>query len=116
MPGTYPPALMHVEPSAIPAVRTAVEDALVDVGAQVQKLRRDAPIRAPWLGDTTSQVVQAHYQARVVDAPDGPLAAMVAYQDELTRIRDNLQLIEDHYRRTEGDNTARWGRGAADPR
>lgn len=28
----------------------------------------------------------------------------------LLRIRDSLQLLEDHYRRTEGDNAALWGK------
>ena len=42
--------------------------------------------------------------------PTGPYAALVAYEAELIKIRDNLQLLEDHYRRTEGDNAALWGR------
>ena len=33
-----------------------------------------------------------------------------AYEVELTKVRDNLQVLEDHYRRTEGDNVALWGR------
>jgi hypothetical protein len=28
----------------------------------------------------------------------------------LLKVRDNLQLLEDHYRRTEGENAALWGR------
>jgi len=46
----------------------------------------------------------------VMESSDGPLAASFAYQEELTRIRDTLRAVEDHYRRTEGENAALWGR------
>ena len=50
------------------------------------------------------------YNGRVMDAPDGPYAAMVALEAELLRIRDSLRVLKDHYRRTEGENSALWGR------
>ena len=110
MPGSHPSVRLHLEPHTLPAVRTAVEDALTDLGVQLSRLTRGGFIPEPWLGDPVSAKVQAHYNATVMEAPDGPLAALFAYQTELTRIRDSLQLMEDHYRRTEGDNAARWGR------
>ncbi len=45
-----------------------------------------------------------------MSATDGPYAALVAYEAELLRVRDTLQLMEDEYRRTEGDNAELWGR------
>ena len=47
-----------------------------------------------------------------MDAPDPPTRSLAAYRDELTRVHDTLQQMEDDYRRTEGDNVARWGRKA----
>jgi hypothetical protein len=110
MPGFHPPVTLHLEPQSLPAVRAAFEDALTDLGVQLARLTRGGFIPEPWLGDPISAKVQAHYNASVMEAPDGPLHALFAYQEELVRIRDNLQLMEDHYRRTEGDNAALWGR------
>jgi hypothetical protein len=47
-----------------------------------------------------------------MDASGSSYQALVAYRDELTRVHDTLQQMEDHYRRTEGDNAALWGREA----
>jgi hypothetical protein len=110
MPGRHPPATLRLEPHTIPAVRMAFEDALAELTPQLLRLRRDGIIPAPWLGDPVSATVVNHYQAHVMDAPDGPLAAMRAYEIELMKIRDNLMLMEEHYRRTEGENAAVWGR------
>ncbi|WP_169399748.1 hypothetical protein [Pseudonocardia xinjiangensis] len=57
-----------------------------------------------------SATVATYYQANVMDAPEGPYAALRAYEAELLKVRDNLQVLEDHYRRTEGENAALWGR------
>ena len=101
---------LRVEPHAIPALRNAYEEALDQLAVQLIRLRRDGNIQEPWLGDETSQAVHETYNRMVMEAPEGPYAAMVAYQAELVRIRDQLQLMEDAYRRTEGDNSERWGR------
>ena len=45
-----------------------------------------------------------------MDAPDGPYRALVAYLDELRRVRDHLVAAEAEYSRTEGTNSALWGR------
>jgi hypothetical protein len=44
-----------------------------------------------------------------MDAPDSSLASLQLYRSELNRVHDTLQQMEDHYRRTEGDNAERWG-------
>ena len=64
------------------------------------------------MGDPISEVVHVFYNTTVMEAKDGPLAALFAYQAELIRVRDSLKAMEDHYRRTEGDNIALWGRQA----
>jgi hypothetical protein len=110
VPGQFPPATLRIEPSTIPAVRTAFEDALSDLRAHLQRLRWDGYIPEPWLGDPVSAEVAQTYNRTVMEAADGPYAAMVALEAELLRIRDTLQAMEDDYRRTEGDNAALWGR------
>ena len=110
MPGTHPPVTLRLEPHTLPTARAAFEDALAELRPQLVRLGRDGYVPEAWLGDEVSVEVFAHYNARVMDAPDGPYAALVAYEAELIRVRDNLQVLEDHYRRTEGDNAALWGR------
>jgi hypothetical protein len=110
MPGSHPPVQLRLEPHALPMMRTAFEEAISEVQAHVTRLGRIGFIPDAWLGDPVSATVQEHYNAAVMEAADGPYAAPVAYEAELVRICDSLQLMEDHYRRTEGDNAARWGR------
>jgi hypothetical protein len=110
MPGQHPPVTLRLEPQTIPAVRAAFDDALAELTYQLIRLRQAGAIPEPWLGDPISRDVINYYHARVMDAPDGPYAALRAYEVELTKVRDNLQVLEDHYRRTEGENVALWGR------
>lgn len=110
MPGQFPPAALRIEPSAIPAVRAAFDESLTDLRSHLRRLRQEAYIPEPWLGDPVSAEVANDYNLRVMDSAEGPYAAMVALEAELLRIRDSLQLLEDHYRRTEGENAALWGR------
>lgn len=110
MPGQFPPAALRIEPSAIPAVRAAFDDSLAELRPNLVRLRQEAYISEPWLGDPVSAEAASAYNVSVMDAADGPYSAMVALEAELLRIRDSLQLMEDHYRRTEGENAALWGR------
>jgi len=87
-----------------------LEDALVDLGRQLIWLRRDGVIPEPWLGDPISATVVDYYNDQVMAGQSGPFAALRGYEAELVRVRDNLQILEDHYRRTEGENAALWGR------
>ncbi|TWF74777.1 hypothetical protein FHX44_11659 [Pseudonocardia hierapolitana] len=106
------PEQLRLEPQAIPTVRAAVEEGLAELGTQLVRLRQQAIIPQPWMGDLTSEFVRNEYQQRVIEAVDGPLAAIRGFEAELTRILDSLKAMEDHYRRTEGNNTALWGRKA----
>ncbi|MHA6627861.1 hypothetical protein ACU61A_20685 [Pseudonocardia sichuanensis] len=106
----FPPASLRIEPAAIPAVRAAIDDVLGELSPHLIRLRQQGYIPEPWLGDPISAEVAGTYNRKVMDAPDGPYAAMVALEAELLRIRDSLQAMEDDYRRTEGENAALWGR------
>ncbi|HYH29103.1 MAG TPA: hypothetical protein VD903_01860 [Pseudonocardia sp.] len=110
MSGQFPPTVLRIEPSAIPAIRAAFDDSLAELRPHLRRLGQEAYIREPWLGDPVSAEVASDYNRRVMDARDGPYAAMVALEAELLRIRETLMLLEDHYRRTEGENAALWGR------
>ena len=95
------PVALRVEPQAIPAIRSAFDDALADLSEQLRRVRNEGYLGEPWLGDENRHVM---------DSTDGPYAALVAYEAELLRVRDTLQQMEDEYRRTEGDNAELWGR------
>ena len=110
MPGSFPPVTLRLEPCAIPAVRVAFDEALAELRPQLMRLRRDGVIAEPWLGDPVSASAAAFYHANVMEGPEGPYAALRAYEAEILKVRDNLQALEDHYRRTEGENAALWGR------
>jgi alkylhydroperoxidase family enzyme len=110
MPGELPLAALRVEPSAIPALRSTFDDSLAELRPHLVRLGQEAYIPEPWLGDPVSAEAATAYNASVMDAADGPYAAMVALEAELLRIRDSLQVMEDHYRLTEGENAALWGR------
>ncbi|MHA6783809.1 hypothetical protein ACVGOW_22890 [Pseudonocardia saturnea] len=106
----YPPATLRLSPQALPAMRVAYERALDDLGRELQNLANVGYLKGPWLGDPVSMETVAFYNARVMDAPDGPYAALLAYQQELMRVRDRIADMEADYRRTEGDNVELWGR------
>lgn len=104
------PVTLRVEPHAIPAVRAAFDEALGELDRQLRRLRAEGYLGEPWLGDEVSREVRDFYNQHVMDAADGPYAALVAYEKELLHVRDTLQRMEDDYRRTEGDNAELWGR------
>jgi hypothetical protein len=106
----YPPAVLRVEPSAIPAVRAALDQSIDELDDHLVPMRRDGYLHEPWLGDPESARVAAFYNDRVMSAPDGPYHALLRYRDQLASARDQLAATEAEYRRTEGDNAALWGR------
>lgn len=97
MAGTQPAVTLRVDRSALPAVKAAFDEAIVEVRLQVQRLGGAAFIPEPWLGDPISSSTQTHYNTVVMDSADGSYAAMTAYVNELIRIRESLQAMEDHY-------------------
>ena len=101
---------LRVEPSAIPTIRAAFEDAVVKAGTLLSRLSREGYLGEPWLGDEVSREVRDFYNRHVMDSPTGPYAALVAYHAELVNIRDALLRTEQEYRRVEGENSELWGR------
>ena len=101
--------VLRLQPHMIPAVRTAFASAVAELNAALLKLRQEGNLVQPWLGDEISADVAAHYTKRAMDDPDSSYQSLQQYRAELTRIHDTLQQMEDDYRRTEGDNAARWG-------
>lgn len=106
----YPPATMRVSPRALPAMRAAFDSALNDLGAELRALRDVGHLAGPWLGDPVSHKTFEFYNSRIMEAPDGPYQALLAYEAELVRVRDQLGAMEAGYRRTEGENVELWGR------
>ncbi|MBW0118453.1 hypothetical protein [Pseudonocardia abyssalis] len=106
----YPPTTLRIEPRALMRMRSAYEAALDDLRAELRRLDDVGRLRGPWLGDPVSQKTFEFYNRRVMDAPDGPYQALLAYEAELVRVRDQLAAMEADYRRTEGDNVELWGR------
>jgi hypothetical protein len=101
MPGTQPSVVFRVEQHALPAVKAAFDEAIAEVRSQVRRLGRTAFIPEPWLGDPISKTTQTYYNSTVMESTEGAYSAMVAYVDELIRIRASLQAMEDHYLGTE---------------
>jgi hypothetical protein len=108
MPGKDSAGLLHIRLEAIPAVRAAFEDALAELTPHLLRLQREATIPEPWLGDETSQAVVAHYDNRVISGAEGPLVAMRQYEQELSRILENLKAIETSYTQVEDVNAERF--------
>jgi hypothetical protein len=106
----HPPVTLRLDPRAIPAVRAAIDESLVELGRFLARARQEGYIHDPWLGDPISAEIADFYNTQVMDPREGAHAAMIAYEQELTRVRDTLKQMEDHYRRTEGENAALWGR------
>lgn len=112
MPDTHPGVTLRVDRTALPAVKAAFDEAIAEVRSQVQRLGRAAFIPEPWLGDPISSSAQIHYNTVVMESTDGAYSAMVAYGDELIRIRNSIQAMEDNYLRTDGDIAGDLGREA----
>jgi hypothetical protein len=104
MTGPVPPSVtLHVLPEALPAVRAAIEDALADLQVQLQRLTFGGFIPQAWLGDSVSEETRLFYNTTVMEADNGSMSALLAYQAELTRIVDSLKAMEDNYSRNEGN-------------
>ena len=102
--------VLRLEPHMLPPLRITLQDAIAQVHDALVGLERDGYILQPWLGDEVSVEVTAHYTQQAMDGPASSYGSLLAYRDELTRVHDTLQQMEDDYRRREGDNAALWGR------
>jgi hypothetical protein len=112
VPGIHPPVTLQLHPHTIPAVRVAFEESLLELRSLLIRFANGGFIDVPWMGDPVSESVRVDYNSVVMGPKDSLYAAMVGYEAELTRIHQSLQLMEEHYRRTEGEEAARWARQA----
>jgi hypothetical protein len=113
MPGQFSSGTFRVVDGQIPALRAAVEESLIDLRDQLFRLRQEGVIQQ-WLGDPVSEDVVQQYNARVMGAVGGSVApgsaygALVAYQAELVKIKESLELMERGYVGVEGDIEATY--------
>ena len=104
--------VLRLQPHMVPALRKALDAALGQVADALYRLNGQGYLQAPWLGDEVSNQVAAHYTQQAMDGPESSYQSLIAYRDELTRVHDTLQQMEDDYRRRDGDDATRWGRMA----
>jgi hypothetical protein len=108
MPGQFSSGTFRVVDGQIPAVRAAIDESLNELSVQLQRLQVDGVIEQ-WLGDPVSRDVVREYNARVMGALGGAVApgsaygALVAYQAELVKIKESLELMERGYAGADGD-------------
>lgn len=102
----YEPVHLRVEPQAIPHLRAAFDKAIAIMDKPIKDLGQVGRINGAWMGDPKSQEVADLYNARVMIASDGQYQALLRYQEELTRVRDQLHQLEQQYRQVEDGNTA----------
>ena len=99
---------LRVQLRGIRTLRASFASALDQLDDVLVNLRQKAHLAAPWLGDETSDAVAAHYNRRAMIDPDSSYQALERYRDEVLRIHDTLQQMEDSYRRGESDEADRW--------
>jgi len=95
-----------------PFLRAQFRDAIDQVSTALTELQRGGYLATPWLGDESSNAVAAHYMRRAMEAPDSSYQSLLAYRDELARIHDTLQRMEDEYHRRDRDASTDLGRRA----
>lgn len=109
----YPGVHLRVDPQAIPRLRAGFETAIKMLEPEIVDLGLNGWLDGAWMGDPTSEEIAEFYNTSVMGAADGPYQALVRYLDELNRIVEQLDAIEQDYRRTEADNVGMLGGGAA---
>jgi hypothetical protein len=98
--------ILRLEPHMAPLLRDHFRDAIDQVSTALTTLKRNGYLSAPWLGDEVSSTVAAHYARRAMEEPDSSYQSLLAYRDELTRIHDSLERMEDEYLSTDHDLSA----------
>lgn len=102
-PVLYHPATLQVNPETLPALRTAIEATLNELTPHLERMQDEAHIAEPWLQDSASHETWAFYEQYVMGDPQGPFQAVVAYERQLTAIRDRLVEIDAEYARNESE-------------
>jgi hypothetical protein len=101
---------LKVDPSAIPQARKAFEQALAEFDEKIVRAVDDLPTK-PWAGDPISSETSKAFNEQTSEKA---LAALNFYKKQLVGVIDQLKMIEEQYRQTEGDNEAMWGKHLRD--
>jgi hypothetical protein len=101
---------LKVDPSAIPEARKAFEHALDEFDSKIKDAVRDLPTK-PWAHDPISSETSKAFNEQTSGKA---LAALNIYREQLAGVIDQLKMIEEQYRKVEGDNTAMWGKHQRD--
>jgi hypothetical protein len=100
---------LHIEASAIPEALKAFRAAYESVNRKVQDLR-GLQIK-DWAGDPVSSETAVQFHERSNGGgSDSAVECLTGYQKQLKAAVDSLQAAHDSYVRTEGDNSALWGK------
>jgi hypothetical protein len=98
--------VLRVEPHMLPELRRSFGDALAELHESLVGLQRSGYLPSAWLGDEESRAVAAHYTSRAMNEPDSSYQALLAYRDELARVHNTLQRMEDEYLGTDHQASA----------
>jgi uncharacterized protein YukE len=97
--------MLRVDPHRLTAVRESYDKAIDELVLQLDELGEAGHIEIPWLGDSVSNEVVAHYNSMVMGSDLGTYQAMRKYEIELKAIRDQFAQMEQAYLATENANT-----------
>ena len=95
--------VLRLQPHMISSLRAEFRTALEQLQVALLGLNQRGYLSSPWLGDEVSAEVAAHYTVRAVEGPSSSYQALISYRDELQRVHDTLQRMEDEYRRSDQD-------------
>ncbi len=104
-PTVYPAAVLRVTPDALPELRRAIDSTLDELTPHLQFMHREAILPEPWLGDPVSHESCRVYNEHVMNAPDGPFHALLAYRQQLVAISERLAEIQRNYDEAEAANS-----------
>jgi hypothetical protein len=93
--------VLRLQPHMIPSIRAEFGAALEQLQVTLVELNQRVYLSSPWLGDEVSSEVAAHYIDRAVEGSDSSYQALISYRDELHRVHDTLQRMEDEYGRAD---------------
>ena len=111
-PVVYPAAVLRVTPDVLPELRKAVDSTLDELTPHLKRMADEAFLPEPWLGDPVSDESWRVYNERVMGAQDGPFHALLAYQQPLRTISQQLAQIQRNYDEAEAANAHLVGRTA----
>ena len=95
--------ILRLQPHMVPELRAAFKSAVDQLNQALVDLGRRGFLTEPWLADEISSGVAAHYTQTAMAGPQSSYQRLVAYQNELNRVYETLQRMEDEYRRTDED-------------